>query len=105
MRGRPEADWQQRVDSDDPTAQLPALLGLGFDGIVVDTAGYADGGAALTDRLTETVGPPDVVSSSGRWRFWDLRGYASKRKLSAQQLHQAARGLVGARLVAEAAKG
>ncbi|HET8929396.1 MAG TPA: hypothetical protein VFN21_01940, partial [Acidimicrobiales bacterium] len=38
-RGRPDADWQHRVDSHDPGPSLPGLVGLGFSGVLVDSFG------------------------------------------------------------------
>lgn len=99
MKGRPEADWQLKIDSQDPTTQLPGLRGLGFDAILVDTYGYADGGAAITARLDTTLGPPSVQSVDGRWRLWDLRHYAEARHLTTSQLRDAATALVGGKLI------
>jgi phosphoglycerol transferase len=95
IKGRPEADWQQKVSSDDPGPAVTGLVGLGFSGIVVDTAGYADGGVAVTTRLNEQLGPPAVTSPGGRWKFWDLRPYADANGLTSAELRTAARGLVG----------
>ncbi len=95
IKGRPEADWQARVDSDDPSSDLPGLVGLGFAGIVVDTAGYADDGAAISAKLDAALGSPAVVSPGGRWKFWDLRDYARTTGRSDAELRTAARGLVG----------
>jgi phosphoglycerol transferase len=95
MKGRPEADWQYNVNSDDPRGAVTGLTGLGFSGIVVDTAGYADGGAQVSARLTEKLGKPTVKSPGSRWKFWDLRRYASEHGLSQSELRDAARVLVG----------
>jgi len=93
MKGRPQADWQQRVSSDDPVAALAGLRGLGFDGVVVFTQGYADGGAAVAARLSGALGPPEVASTDGHELFWDLRGYGAN--LPRPELREAARDLVG----------
>ncbi len=95
IKGRPEADWQELVSSDDPAPALPGLAGLGFSGIVVDTAGYADGGAAVIAKLDEAIGPQTFASPGGRWRFWDLRDYARATGRSEAELRAAARRLVG----------
>lgn len=99
MKGRPEADWQLKINSADPTAQLPGLRGLGYDGILVDVYGYSDKGADITARLDAALGPPTVQSDGGRWRFWDLRSYAAANHLSTEQLRQAATDLVGTKLI------
>lgn len=100
MKGRPEGDWIQRVDSDDPLLSLAGLAGLGFAGVVVDGLGYEDGGVAVAERLTRTLGSPDVVSSGdARWRFWSLRDYAPNSGLSMEELRRAAQTLIGPELV------
>jgi phosphoglycerol transferase len=99
MKGRPEADWQLKIDSHDPIAQLPGLRGLGFDGVLVDTNGYADGGDAITAKLETELGPPEVESGNGRWRFWDIRSYAAENHLTTAQLRAAATDLVGPSLI------
>lgn len=94
-RGRPDADWQQRVDSDDPVPHLAGLEGLGFDAVLVDTTGYRDV-EALAGRLDAALGDPVVVTRGGRWQVWDLRGYGERAGLDADALRAAAIDLVGA---------
>jgi hypothetical protein len=95
-RGRPEADWQRNVDSADPAETLAGLRGLGFDGIVVDSYQYDDGGTAAVGSLEQALGPPEVTAGDGpRWRFWDLRGYGERAGLDEAQLRDAAEGLAG----------
>lgn len=98
INGRPDTDWQRRVDADDPRSDLPALRGLGFDAISVDTYGYADGGTAVTAHLTAMLGTPMATSPDGRWVAWDLRPWATREGLSGAELHAAADSLVGAKL-------
>ncbi len=100
-RGRDDADWQQRVDSDEPVAALPGLVGLGFDGVLVDTFGYRDRGDAVATRLSDALGPPVVTAPSGRWRVWSLGGRAPGEGLDSTARRAAARALVGADLLAE----
>jgi phosphoglycerol transferase len=96
-RGRPEADWQRNVDSQRPAAALVGLRGLGFDGIVLDSFQYDDGGVAAARELEGALGPPDVTAGEeNRWRFWDLRGYAVEAELDDVQLRDEARSLAGA---------
>jgi phosphoglycerol transferase len=98
-KGRRDADWQQRVNSNDPTSALAGLRGLGFDGVVVDIAGYPDRGTKVTTMLTAALGPPEITSPvNARWRFWDLRGYEDSADLTHAQLRAAARKLVGAQI-------
>jgi phosphoglycerol transferase len=95
-KGRPVADWQQRVNSADPAQSLAGLVGLGFDGILMDTYNYDDGGAAAMASLVPRLGQPSIVGGlGGRFRFWDLRGYRADAGLSDAAVRNAARGLVG----------
>ncbi len=95
-KGRPEADWQQQVDSADPAPSLAGLRGLGFDGVVLDTWQYDDGGSAAIASLERELGPADVVSSDdARWRFWDLRREAWVAGPTGAEARRAARDLVG----------
>jgi phosphoglycerol transferase len=74
MKGRPEADWQQRVK--DPARQLPALVGMGFAGLYVDTAGLGADAPGYLAGLADVVGPAALTSENGRLVFFDLRAYA-----------------------------
>jgi len=95
-KGRPEADWQQRVNSTDPAQSLAGLVGLGFQGILMDTYNYDDGGAAAMASLVPILGQPTIVGGpEGRFRFWDLRGYQEQAGLSDAAVRDAARALVG----------
>lgn len=98
-RGRPDADWQRRVDSDDPVPALAGLRGLGFDGVLVDGAGYGDGGAAVAAQLTAVLGPPVAATAGDRWQAWDLRGLATTQGSSDAALREAAVALVGPELL------
>jgi hypothetical protein len=89
MKGRPEADWQLRVGQD-PVRALPALLGMGFTGLWVDSHGYGDGIAQLDERMYEKVGTHPMKSLDGRWRFYDLRPYRETIRLSDEQLRELA---------------
>ncbi len=101
MKGRPEGDWQSKVDVDDPIPQLRGLVGLGFDGILVDVYGYVDHGVSITAKLDSVLGQPSVVSQCGRWRLWDLRGYARSTGASTAALRRAATELVGPKLISK----
>ncbi len=95
IRGRPDAAWQIELrDHVGPVGALPALLGLGFTGIWLDTYGYTDGGAEAR-QLQEAVGVDPLVSSDGRFLFFDLRPYRAGLDLTDGQLRQAARDLLG----------
>lgn len=79
MKGRPDGDWQLQVrDLIGEVGSLPYLIGLGFDGVWVDTYGYD---AADHERIRagfeELLGEP-LVSADRRTLFWDLRPYAAQ---------------------------
>ncbi len=103
-RGRPTATWQHRISSDDPVASLAGLVGLGFDGVLVDRTGYSDAGASVSKLLTTAIGEPVVSSDDGRWTFWTLEGYAQRHSLSTQEVSNQARRLVGPKLYKQLAK-
>jgi phosphoglycerol transferase len=95
-KGRPEADWQQQIDVARPDRSLPGLVGLGFDGVLLDTFQYPTTDAAPVDALQAALGPPDLTSADGaRWLFWDLRDYAERSGTSPAEQRDAARALVG----------
>ena len=95
IKGRPDADWQVRLrDEVGPIGALPALLGLGFDGLWLDRKGYTDGGAEI-DQIIEAVGVEPMESSDGRFVFLDLRDFARRTDMTDEELRQAAIDLLG----------
>ncbi|MFP4512947.1 MAG: hypothetical protein ACLFRV_08395 [Acidimicrobiales bacterium] len=74
VKGRPEADWQQTVGDMAVPDALPVIAGMGFDGIWVDRAGFADHGDSLVAQMMELVGDPQM---SGRYVFFDLRDWVA----------------------------
>jgi phosphoglycerol transferase len=102
VKGRPDADWQARLrDEVGPVGALPALLGLGFVGLWVDTAGYEPGPAhpgldpAELDRIEEAVGVAPIVSPDGRFRFYDLRPFRASLDRTDAELRAEAVRLLG----------
>lgn len=74
IKGRATADWQLRVrDHIGPVGALPALIGMGYTGLWVDTFGYADGAAGLRGELEAVIRAAPMVSQNGRMLFYDLR--------------------------------
>jgi phosphoglycerol transferase len=72
MKGR-EADWQLAVALLAVEHQLRAAVAVGFDGLWLDRAGYADGGAAVDAELRRLLGDPFATAHAGRLAVWDLR--------------------------------
>ncbi|HMS87130.1 MAG TPA: hypothetical protein PKE56_01710 [Acidimicrobiales bacterium] len=98
VKGRPEADWQARVRDDvGLLGALPGLLGLGFEGLWVDTWGYGDGSAdgAQVARLPAELGVSPLRSPDGRFLFFDLRPYRERLGRTDAQLRGDAERLLG----------
>ena len=99
IKGRPDAAWQVKLrDEIGPIGALPALLGLGFQGIWIDTFGYSDGGlgdGGEIDDIVEAVGAEPLVSDDGRFVFVDLRDFARRANMTDQELRQASIDLLG----------
>ena len=86
IKGRPDADWQVYLrDHIGPVGALPALLGMGFTGIWLDTFGYTDGGAEAR-AIQAAVGVAPLVSSDHRFLFFDLRDFKRRVNLTPAQL-------------------
>lgn len=80
VKGREIADWQRLIAVRlGPARSLPALLGLGYDALWVDTFGYVDGGTAVRRELEGALRERPLRSENGRLLFYDLAGY--KRRL------------------------
>jgi phosphoglycerol transferase len=96
MRGRPIAQWQQRVSAEitaaagnatysEQSAQvlrarlagpLRTLVLAGFDGIYIDRDGYADSANALIAALAQTLQISPLMSPDLRLAFFNLTGSA-----------------------------
>ncbi|MCU1370441.1 MAG: hypothetical protein JWO77_1635 [Ilumatobacteraceae bacterium] len=95
IKGRPDAAWQVALrDRVGPIGALPAILGLGFEGIWIDTYGYV-GKEDEVDQIIEAVGVEPLVSADGRFIFLDLRDYERRADLSDEELRQAAIDILG----------
>jgi phosphoglycerol transferase len=95
IKGRPAAEWQTVLrDKIGPIGALPAILGLGFEGIWIDTYGYV-GKEDEVDQIVEAVGVEPLVSPDGRFLFLDLRDFARRTDMTDAELRQAAIDLLG----------
>lgn len=88
VKGRDEADWQITVRELPTQHQLGVLAGMGFEGIWIDRAGFADYGQGLVDHLT--VLTRTQPAESGRYVFFDLRPWIDSTGLSPATFRAAA---------------
>jgi hypothetical protein len=77
MKGR-AGDWQNALVKLPPELLARALAAVGFRGVYVDRAAYADGGAQVLSRLQREIGAIATRSADGRLAFLDLRSYARR---------------------------
>jgi phosphoglycerol transferase len=90
MKGREADDWQRALLPRTPAERLPLLAFAGFGGVYVDRAGYEDHGAALEADLARLLDTAPLVSSTGRFAFYDMAPYtrALKEKLTDEEWRQ-----------------
>ncbi|MEJ7583347.1 MAG: hypothetical protein WKF43_04505 [Acidimicrobiales bacterium] len=93
VKGRRNGDWQWRHVRDrlGPIKALPPLLGMGFEGLWVDTFGYADAAAELRDQLAFVLRVKPMVSGNGRHLYYDLRPYKERLGRPETELRELAR--------------
>jgi len=97
VKGRPNGDWQWRRVRDQigPIGALPGLLGMGFNGLWVDTAGYTDRAADLQAQLAEVLRVEPMVSPNRRQLYYDLRPYRKRLGRSEADLRSTAQRAFG----------
>lgn len=72
VKGRPD-DFQGQLTHRTLAVALRAAARAGFRGLLVDRAGYADGGMAVESRIFVLLGARPLVSDHGRLSFFELR--------------------------------
>jgi phosphoglycerol transferase len=75
MKGRPADDWQYDLEARPLPERLELLALADCGGVYVDRAGYADHGAAVEADLGRVLGVAALVSSSGRFAFFDAAAH------------------------------
>ena len=99
IKGRPDSAWQVTLrDQVGPIGALPALLGLGFQGIWIDTYGYSYGGlgdGGEIDDIVAAVGEEPLVSPDGRFVFLDLRGFRERVDMTDEELAAISKEILG----------
>lgn len=93
IKGRPQTDWPDDVQSLPTSEFLEDLSIVGFSGIIVDRLAFADGGVGWTDRLTAALGDPARVSPDGRWVYYPLSAELTRTALSMSPEARHARSL------------
>lgn len=98
VRGR-EGDWQAALSRLEPTEALDALTAVGFSGLMIDRAGYEDGGALMEYGYSTTLSQEPQVSRDGRLLFYDLRPWARslRERLTPAQIDELRRKTLAAR--------
>ncbi|WP_319580480.1 hypothetical protein [uncultured Methanospirillum sp.] len=80
MKGRFWDNWQTAVCASSPEDMMGHLFATGFSGLLVDGYGYADGGGKTEEAITTLTGTKPLMSSDGRYAFYDLRSYMDQKK-------------------------
>jgi phosphoglycerol transferase len=73
MRGRPEGDWKNQFKFMEPIEVVATAAASGFEGLVIDRTGFADGGKRLLAAIEPVVGAPSLRTTDDRLLFIDLR--------------------------------
>jgi phosphoglycerol transferase len=82
MKGREWDLWQEDLAARPLKDAVARLSFAGFGGIHVDRRGYADGGLALEQRLSDLLGSTPVISADCRYAFYDMAGYNEQQRAS-----------------------
>jgi phosphoglycerol transferase len=72
IKGRPEADWQLRLEQLPVRTQLAGLAAAGFQGVFIDRDGYSDTGPAFEQSVAQLLGRPMLSSTDQRLVYYDL---------------------------------
>jgi phosphoglycerol transferase len=76
MKGRDVSRWQADLATRPLPDVMRRLAFVGFRGVYLDRAGFADAGAATEAELSRVLGVQPLVSLSGRQSFFDMTAYA-----------------------------
>lgn len=72
MKGRPGDLWQRTVVALPPAEMLKYFALSGFDGVYINRAGYADGGARIEREIGKTLGVRPLVSHNRQMAFYPI---------------------------------
>ena len=76
-KGRAE-DWVDDISWMPPATVVDAAAAVGFAGLYIDRAGYADHARELETEIGARVRVDPLLSGSGRLSFFDLRRYGTR---------------------------
>lgn len=74
-QGEPSADWQEALVLRPLDEQAGLLAAGGFSGALVDVVALTPT-PEVREEIAATFGEPDLVSTSGRWEYYDLNSEA-----------------------------
>ncbi|MDD1727763.1 MAG: hypothetical protein LUQ50_01680 [Methanospirillum sp.] len=80
MKGRFWDNWQTAVCASTPEDMVGHLFATGFTGMLIDGYGYVDGGAATEATIQNLTGVSPMMSTDGRYAFYDLTSYMNQKK-------------------------
>ncbi len=80
MKGRAEADWEKAISSQNLSTMTKSLAFAGFNGIYVDSYGYADKGNKTISSLSSILQTTPIVSDDKRLYFFDMTKYNDQLK-------------------------
>ena len=94
-RGGSADSFVHMLSSLRPPQMLRTLVLVGFEGLMIDRYGYADGGVQLEHELGSLLSAPPKVSVDGRWAFYALEEFKGrlKEQISDSHWQQARRDL------------
>lgn len=72
MRGRASDLWQRQVSALPTPLFIKGIREAGFQGLWVDTRGYADGGAVILTELSSELEAEPIVNDNGSVVFFEL---------------------------------
>ena len=80
MKGREGDFWQKEITSKSLNDMVDNLSIAGFDGLYVDSYGYADKGNEMISSLTSILQTTPIVSDNKRLYFFDMTKYNNQLK-------------------------
>jgi len=80
MKGRAEDNWEKEISSQDLPTMTKSLAFAGFNGIYVDSYGYADKGNETISSLSSILQTTPIISENERLYFFDMTKYNNQLK-------------------------